>query len=73
MPLGLGRAHLSSVALAAALAGCVSFSDPLGRQDELEDVQLQYTQALRWGDIDDATEFVEPSLRASFAERATAL
>ena len=57
------------VALLAALAvaGCASFSDPLGRQDALEIAQKRYTEAIRWGDLDIARNFVEPEQRDTFA------
>jgi len=57
------------VALLAALAvaGCASFSDPLGRQDALEIAQKRYTEAIRWGDLDIARNFVEPEQRDAFA------
>ncbi len=73
MAPGPARAHLLTLGLAAAAIGCAVFGDPLGRRDELEQLQLQYTQALRWGDLEDASEFVVPALRASFLERAAAL
>jgi hypothetical protein len=74
MPPATARTPLLTLALAAAaLAGCAALGDPLGRRDQLEELQLRYTQALRWGEVEDASEFVDPSLRASFAERAAAL
>lgn len=56
------------VALLAALAiaGCASFSDPLGRHEALEMAQKQYTEAIRWGDLDIARNFVEPEQRDAF-------
>ena len=52
-------------ALAASLAGlgCAAFDDPMGREYALEDAQLRYTQHVRWGDLDAASEFVEPEAR----------
>ena len=67
------RARLLVLLLAAAAGGCISPTDPLGRRDELEELQLRYTHALRWGDLEGASEFVAPSLRASFVERVAAL
>ena len=48
-------------------AGCISmFSDPLGRRSALREAQLKYTQAVRWGNIEKASEFVDPDLREEF-------
>ncbi|HEY5657836.1 MAG TPA: hypothetical protein VIY27_08595 [Myxococcota bacterium] len=57
-----------AIALFAALstAGCASFSDPLGRHEALEMAQKQYTEAIRWGDLDRASVFLEPEQRESF-------
>ena len=55
---------------ALAVAGCAAFTDPLGRHDALELAQKQYTEAIRWGDLDRARGFVEPELREAF-ERLT--
>ena len=48
-------------------AGCINMlADPLGRRSALKEVQLKYTQAIRWGDIEQASEFVDPDLRGEF-------
>ncbi len=47
-------------------AGCINVLDPLGRRSALKEVQLKYTQAIRWGDIEKASEFVDPDLRGEF-------
>ena len=47
--------------------GCVTwFTDPMGYRAAFDDTQRQYTQAIRWGVIEKATAFVDPSLRESF-------
>ncbi|MDH3213842.1 MAG: hypothetical protein OEM05_15285 [Myxococcales bacterium] len=53
--------------LLIANAGCLSeLTDPLGRRSALKEAQLKYTQAIRWGNLDRASEFVDPELRATF-------
>ena len=48
-------------------AGCINMlADPLGRRSALKEVQLKYTQAIRWGNIEKASEFVDPDLREEF-------
>ncbi len=48
-------------------AGCINMlADPLGRRSALKEVQLKYTQAIRWGNIEKASEFVDPDLRGEF-------
>lgn len=49
-------------------AGCVSLSDPLGRQDALNLAQKQYTEAIRWGYFERARAFIEPAHRAEFEQ-----
>jgi hypothetical protein len=60
--------------LAALLAGlgCAAFGDPMGRASALEDAQLHYTQHVRWGNLDAASEFVDPALREAFLSQAPA-
>ncbi|MGH0031874.1 MAG: hypothetical protein ACQGVC_18960 [Myxococcota bacterium] len=56
------------LALATAawlLAGCVSPTDPLGREDALEDAQQRYTDLIRWGELEKAALFVDPEQRAA--------
>jgi len=58
-----------SLALAVALlaTGCgATLGDPMGRQNALEDTQRRYTQLVRWGEIEKASEFVDPALRQDF-------
>jgi hypothetical protein len=48
-------------------AGCINlFADPMGRRSALKEAQLKYTQAVRWGNIEKASEFVDPDLREEF-------
>ena len=67
--------HLRVVALLIALlltaaAGCLS--DPMGWRHALKNSQLTYTQSIRWGNIQRASEFVDPELREAFLESADA-
>jgi hypothetical protein len=59
------------VVLLLVSAGCAS-TDPLGRVDALRDVQKQYTDMVRWGDVERAQRFVDPALRAEFVRLAAA-
>lgn len=53
-----------------ALSGCVSPTDPLGRQDALEEAQQRYTDAVRWGELERAGAYVDPELRDEFMRLA---
>jgi hypothetical protein len=54
-------------------AGCLNMlADPLGRRSALKEAQLHYTQAIRWGDFEKASEFVEPDARDGFLEHRDA-
>ena len=53
------------VGLSAAV-GCAAFDDPMGRERALEGAQLRYTQHVRWGELDAASDFVDPALRKEF-------
>jgi hypothetical protein len=47
--------------------GCITwFTDPMGYRAAFDLIQRQYTQAIRWGEIEKASTFVEPSLREAF-------
>jgi hypothetical protein len=47
--------------------GCITwFIDPMGRKAAFDDTQRQYTQALRWGQLEKASAFVDPELREAF-------
>jgi hypothetical protein len=58
----------------ALLTGCAAtLTDPLGRQEALETVQKQYTELIRWGDLERASKYVEPSEREAFVALAKTL
>ncbi len=62
-------------ALALPCLGCgviAELDDPLGRHHALTDTQRRYTNAIRWGALDEASEFVERDLRAAFLDKAGA-
>ncbi len=61
--------------LAAALGGCASLErlDVFGNESRLELAQRQYTQSLRWGEIDRASRFVAEDARAEFLAKADRL
>lgn len=48
------------------VAGCVSPTDPLGRQDALQEAQEKYTEFVRWGDVERAGKFVDPAMLDEF-------
>ena len=66
----------ASIALLLALsfcsAGCVwplfaeMAKDPMGRTNALDNAQRKYTNAVRWGDIEQAAQLVHPELREEF-------
>jgi hypothetical protein len=57
-----------------AQAGCVSWLvDPLGRRTAFDDSQREYTQLVRWGEIEKASRYVDPAQRTEFREQAAAL
>jgi hypothetical protein len=57
--------------LLGSAAGCVQmFADPLGREFSFNDSQRQYTNYLRWGEIEKASTFVDPALRQDFLSQA---
>jgi hypothetical protein len=61
--------------LAPLFLGCGIFAeldDPLGRDFALNAAQRQYTQAIRWGELEDASAYVDPELKAAFLEKAAA-
>jgi hypothetical protein len=56
----------------SAAVGCAAFADPMGRERALDVAQLRYTQNVRWGDFDAASEYVDPLLREEFLGNAPA-
>ena len=66
------RRHLGVLPILAAGLGCAALADPMGRGNALEAAQLRYTQQMRWGNLDAASEFVDPALREEFLSHAPA-
>jgi len=61
------RAAARWIALfAIVVSGCVSPSDPWQRGQALEEAQRKYSEALRWGDLEKAAKYVDPTMRADF-------
>lgn len=59
--------RIAALVLCIACAGCgATFADPMGRENELETTQRRYTRLVRWGEIERASEFVDPALREDF-------
>ena len=48
------------------LAACVSPSDPWEHRDALVRTQKRYTEAIRWGNLEQAARYVDPELRDEF-------
>lgn len=61
---------LAASLLCLALAACVSPTDPLGREEALEEAQKKYTELIRWGDVQRAGAYVDPELLDEFLELA---
>lgn len=58
-----------------ASTGCVligELADPTGRQKSLEDSQKRYTELVRWGQLERASEYVDPKLREEYLNHAAA-
>lgn len=69
------RLLVAIAVLGPALAGCsvlAELDDPLGRHSSLTNTQRQYTQAIRWGEIETASQFVDPEWRPAFLEKSAA-
>ena len=60
------RAAVSSLVLGILALGCISPSDPLDHMTALEESQKLYTAAIRWGDLEMASRYVDPALRKDF-------
>ena len=62
--------HVLAGALALCLlgsGGCPAMiTDPLGRHHSLELTQREYTNMIRWGDVERADELVDPEHREAF-------
>lgn len=61
------------VLLAGAFGACVSPTDPLGREEALEEAQRRYTELVRWGEAEQAGRYVDPELRDEFVRLARQL
>ena len=64
---------LTILLLLTSLVGCQSITDPLGRQEALEDAQRRYTDFVRWGDLSRASRYLEPEARADFLDNVSRL
>ena len=61
------RGLLLCLLLLVGPTGCITwFIDPMGYRAAFDVIQRQYTQAIRWGEIERASTYVEPSLREAF-------
>ena len=58
--------------IALGLVACVSPSDPWERERALELAQKAYIEALRWGNLEKASRYVDPSQRDEFLALADA-
>ncbi len=64
---------LPALALLAAM-GCANATfDFAGKQNALEEAQRRYTELVRWGEIEGASAYVDPSLSADFLLEADRL
>ncbi len=55
-----------TLAFALQLGCAATLSDPDGRENSLEEIQRKYTQLIRWGEIERASVFVDPTQREGF-------
>lgn len=70
--------RLAQIAISGALLlcfGCLGTlaSDPMGRKYSLENIQRRYTEAIRWGQFEQAAVFVAPDVQEEFHALAEAL
>jgi len=64
---------LPCVLLLLGASGCVTwFTDPMGYKADFDRTQRQYTNYLRWGEIERAGRFVDPEQRDAFMRLAPA-
>lgn len=60
-------ALLLTLLVVIASAGCAAtFTDPTGKQTALELAQREYTQRIRWGELERASHYVDPGMRDDF-------
>jgi hypothetical protein len=60
-----GLASLFAIILVTG--GCAAtLSDPMGKQNALQLAQREYTQRIRWGELERASLYVDPELRDAF-------
>jgi hypothetical protein len=64
-------AALGIAVIALVSTACVSPSDPLERQEALQQAQKRYIEALRWGNLEKAAHYVDPEQRAEFLSLAS--
>lgn len=62
----------ASLGLLLIVGGCISPSDPLAHLEALAESQKRFTEAIRWGDLERAAQYVDPPMRAAFLSRADA-
>jgi len=58
------------VALLASVGCAATLSDPTGKHNALEWAQREYTQRVRWGDVNKASEYVDAARRDEFVAAA---
>jgi hypothetical protein len=52
-------------------SGCLStITDPMDRRGQFKDTQTKFTQCIRWGKSQEASEFIDPELREEFMSYA---
>jgi hypothetical protein len=71
----LWRARMVISAMCLLCFGCLGTlaSDPMGRKYSLENAQRRYTEAIRWGQFEQAAAFVVPEVQEEFHSFADAL
>jgi hypothetical protein len=64
---------LLCVLLLAGPTGCITwFTDPMGYRAAFDQMQRQYTNYLRWGQVERASRFVDPKQREAYLKQAPA-
>ncbi len=64
---------LLGFALFATLGCASSFFDFTGKESALEDAQRRYTELVRWGEIEDASAYVDPAVAGDYLDAAELL